>query len=150
MQERLLIYQKGKMNRKDVYNMENLTKSEAIELHRRMWLWIADETLIRKRKVTEQDYFKEMGIYNKDIPPWRSCYCCEYNIQQKIKIKKYDWDKYGCKYCPLNWNSKCDRRMCRNKNKLDDYKGLMGKWADKKNYKKAAKLAKKIANLPEK
>ena len=31
--------------------MKELTKSEAIRLHRKMWNWIAEETLKKKEKV---------------------------------------------------------------------------------------------------
>ena len=43
-----------------------LTKSEAIANHRKMWNWIADETMKRKCKVEKWDYFKAHGI--TDIP----------------------------------------------------------------------------------
>ena len=36
-----------------------MTKKEAVENHRKMWRWIAEKTLERKRKVWKYEYFKE-------------------------------------------------------------------------------------------
>lgn len=57
----------------------NLEFDEAIENHRKMWNWIADETEQRKEIVTKEDYFAENKIQD-DV--FENCYACEYGIQQ--------------------------------------------------------------------
>lgn len=118
---------------------ELLTKQEAIRLYRIMWLWIADETLRRKKKVYKEDYFREMEI-SIENRPFNDCYCCEYSEQ-------FSGD---CSNCPLDWKSEIDDLMCVSKYKDGDFKGLFGKWFNETDYKKCAELARDIANLPEK
>ena len=117
---------------------ELLTKQEAIKNHRIMWLWIANETLKRKEKVYKEDYFREMEI-SIENRPFNDCYCCEYDFQ-------YSDD---CSNCPLDWKSKVDSFMCQDKYEMDDEKGLFEQWLDETDYKKASKLARRIAKLKE-
>ena len=42
--------------------MQGLTREEAINEHRKMWNWIADETLKQKRKVNENEYFHQINF----------------------------------------------------------------------------------------
>lgn len=64
--------------------MEKLTKEKAIEEHRKMWNWIADETLKQKRKVNENEYFQHLNL--TDIPKDNS-FISEY-IMQQMEITK--------------------------------------------------------------
>ncbi len=108
--------------------MMKLTREQAIEEHRKMWRWIAEETLKRKKKVWKENYFKEHPEY-KELPI-SLCWCCEY-----ADVK--------CLKCPLVWpNGGCTEK----KEKI----GLFYKWVIETNYKKAAKYARKIAELGEK
>lgn len=126
-------------------NME-LTKAEAIANHRKMWNWIADETLRRKRCVTKFEYFGAFGITN--IPISR-CYCCEYDYSvSKITMAQ-------CTNCPILWNNS-ERIMsdkCLHKYFKGDDQGLFSMWRNAihidYDYKEAAELARQIANLPE-
>lgn len=122
--------------------IRKLTKQEVIEKHRTMWLWIAKETLKRKKKVYKFDYFDEMEIPFEDRPQ-DLCYCCEYDSQ------KYKVEEDFCKHCPLNWGSEIDKNDCCNKYELCDSKGLYLQWAREGDYKKCAELARDIANLEE-
>lgn len=120
--------------------MEKLTKQEAIRLHRLMWLWIAKETLKRKKKVYKFDYFDEMEIPFEDRPQ-DLCYCCEYDSQ------KYKVEEDFCKHCPLDWKSEIDDLICVSKYRWLDKKGLFSQWKGETDYKKCAELAREIANL---
>ena len=112
-----------------------LTKNEAIANHRKMWNWIAEETLKQKCKVDKQDYFETHEM--TDIP-FSYCYCCEYTI---------DIDYVDCSCCPIDWGGKYG--TCNHRDTLGDFKGLYALWCDETDYIKAAELAKKIAGLPE-
>lgn len=125
--------------------IKKLTKQEAIEKHRMMWLWIADKTLKRKKNVCRFDYFREMGIGLWEDRPFLSSYCCEYDNQRKLEV-----GYRICAHCPLDWGSKVDSCMCMDKYEIDDNNGLLQKWIKEKDYKKCAELAREIANLPEK
>lgn len=123
--------------------MNKLTKQEAIRSHRKMWNWIADETLKRKRHMGKCDYFKEKEIENIFV---NSSYCCEYAEQKCNETGKGRW----CEYCLFDWRRKDGSIQCINRED-NTWKGLYVEWASETtNYKKAAELAREIANLPEK
>ncbi len=110
-----------------------LTKDEAIANHRKMWNWIAEETLKQKRKVKKLEYFKAHGITGLDIP-FGECYCCEYTNMR-------------CPDCPVKWGGEWG--SCEGKNHRSDVKGLYALWRREFDYLKSAELAKQIAELPE-
>lgn len=49
---------------KDVKDTDYLqwSREDFLFHHRKMWNWIADQTLKLKRKVYKEEYFDEMGI----------------------------------------------------------------------------------------
>ena len=104
----------------------NLTREQAIAEHRKMWNWIADETNRLKRKVSKYKYFDVMRI--DDIPDNR-CYCCEFFKQNPFYC--------GCD-CIINWG---EGIVC-----TDSY---YEKWTSADDWQEAARLARIIANLPE-
>jgi len=114
--------------------MKTLTKSKAIAYHRKMWHWIADKTLKYKRKVTKEDYFDAKHIKKKDRP-FCNCYCCEY-VEQGF---------WGCDICPVEWG---DIPHCVGVGYPKS--GLYKRWDTCSDYKTAARLARQIAELPEK
>ena len=69
-----------------------LTREEAIRLHRKMWRWLRDETLRAKRPATKREYFEAMGIA-KDDKLTTDCYLCEYKTVS---------GNYTC--CIVEWN----------------------------------------------
>lgn len=78
-------------------------KWEAIRNHRKMWLWIARETIKRNNAVDKWDYFiehREMSI------PCARCYCCEYDSQFT--------GENDCERCPVLWgiDSCGDKLQC--------------------------------------
>jgi hypothetical protein len=115
----------------------NLTKQEAIENHRKMWKWIAGETLIRKYKVLKEEYFREHNIPVYEIP-LNECYCCEH-----AKLIKQPWISQ-CEYCPIVWIKNISFYKCLYVN------SPYYLWADTRDYVRASKLARQIAELPEK
>ena len=119
-----------------------ITKEWTIAEHRKMWQWIAEETLKRERIVYKKEYLEEY-FPNEDIRC--NCFCCEYDTK---------FDGNACSHCPILWGTEdvtssyfCERG--------DDY-GIKGLWTlcdyltMDKQYKEASIIAKKIANLPEK
>ena len=104
--------------------MMKLTREQAIAEHRKMWRWIAEETLKRKKKVWKENYFKEHPEY-KELPI-SLCWCCDY-VDDK------------CSQCPLVWPD----RTCFRKD------SLFVKWFFEKDYEKAAEYAREIAELEE-
>ena len=111
-----------------------ITKSEAIENHRKMWNWIAEETLRQKCIVEKEEYFEAHGI--TDIPRYK-CYCCEYD---------YSEAGFCCSNCPIEWGGIFN--SCNDRDKFGD-NGLYALWYKTTDYIKAAELAKQIAELPE-
>ena len=107
-----------------------LTKGIAIKLHRKMWNWIADKTREEGRCVLKEEYplFVVFERNNKQIA--NDCWCCEYANK-------------NCNRCPIDWgNTVCDQSFA-----------LYNQWflaTALGNWKEATKIAKKIADLPEK
>ena len=112
--------------------MKTLTKSEAIFHHRKMYHWIADETRKKKRKVTENEYFDQYNI-SRGGRPLCDSYACHYDML------------FGddCTHCPINWGGGVG---------CVDNGSPYCEWidCDKNDWERAAKLADKIAELPEK
>ena len=102
-----------------------MTKKEAVKNHRKMWRWIAEKTLERKRKVWKHEYFEE----NKLDPPINDCFCCGYASQ---------FITFDCVKCPINWGNK----FC-----VDSYYVDWSEW--EYSYWLCAYYADLIANLPE-
>ena len=139
-------------------NLENITREEAIREHRKMWNWIATETLKRKKVVTKEDYIKFIGLENRFELETNNCFCCLYDFQQRLKISKKDhyFGTPRCKFCPLDWNTSFGRIMCGYKynddGKIDSSNNLFYEWEDcleSGDWEKSAKIAKKISNLKE-
>lgn len=106
-----------------------LTKQQAIEGHRKMWNWIADE--IEKRKCEcDIPLFKQCYYCENKLTLISNCFCCEYNVGIKECLK-----------CPLDWieTSHC----CDNDN------SLYYKLTRSESWQEQVDLARKIANLPE-
>ena len=131
--------------------MRTLTKDEAIEQHRKLWRWIADETKKQGRIVDKNEYFEAMGIDEKDIP-FNDCYCCEFDIQAR------DVESFcgHCEKCPLDWGAGYEPgyifALCSEikytSNSIEA--GYFEQWQDTRSFKVAAFLARIIAELPEK
>lgn len=119
--------------------MLNLTKVQTIAEHRKMWNWITDETLRQERKVEKSEYFDAMGIV--DIPLHR-CFCCNYTA---CNYELHNCE--DCKHCPIEWGG--EYGTCLDRNCRFDGMGLFSQWFKTEDFKEAAKLARMIAELPE-
>ena len=131
----------------------NISREEAIRKHREMWNWIADryefngaDAPVTHLKAT---FIKEH--YPNDYP-LSDCYCCEY--AGKILNQKIEGVTYNCERCPLEWPSTCSELMCLYKNNITNFNGLYKEILYYSHpyvaiYKKAAIIAREIANLPE-
>ena len=104
----------------------NLSREQSIAEHRKMWNWIADETEKLKRRVGERGYFLAMGI--RKIP-FVECYCCNF-----------------CHYNPECCNERCIIDWGEGIRCVDSY---YKEWLCADDWKEAARLARIIANLPE-
>lgn len=118
---------------------EHLTKEKAIELHRQLWNYIADESERTEKMVSKSYAFYHFGWgYNVKT----LCWCCEYCNSI-------------CSNCPVDWGA----------NNCMDTRSPFDRWHDmqelcliydgknenlyKKYLKLYIKLARQIANLPE-
>jgi hypothetical protein len=109
-----------------------LTRERAVQLHRRLWRWIALKTLKEKRKVEKYEFpmFRRMDIRC-------NCFCCEYVYQNFGSCARTDKPPH----CPIEWG---DEVFCA------DCSTPYSKWDIEENdYRRCAKLASAIAKLPE-
>lgn len=118
-----------------------LTKPEAIKWHRRMWIWIARE-IARKRRVLSVAELKKKFILNNGLGKIKNdCFCCAYVYQNNIE-NWYNNEFYCNEYCPIVWNE--GGTCCENRSEYDAVCSV-----DYNDWKKQARLAYKIAMLPE-
>lgn len=139
--------------------MEKLTREEAIRRHRLMWNWIADEDETEKtgETITKKDAFKHFGWNKSDA--FALCWCCEWaHWEQNLDLYKDNF-KSVCFYCPLDWSNgekKILKATCSEIMTNDGYvnDGLYEQWFFKtyseEDHAEASRLARIIANLPEK
>ena len=113
-----------------------LTREEAISKHRKMWNWIAD-------RIEEEKEYQDINYLKKeycDIKGFHcetnNCFCCEYT-------------NINCSLCPIEWGSEVEYLMCLDQYKEYDNEGLYLLCCDEKDREEQAKLARQIANLPE-
>ena len=133
----------------------NIPREETIRKHREMWNWIAEQYEDELDGLdVPVNHLKAMFIkehYPND-DPLSDCYCCEY--AGEILNPKIGGARYNCRRCPLIWPSNYHECMCLCKNGSTDSDGLYGQIICEShphiaNYKKAATIAREIANLPE-
>lgn len=117
--------------------MTDINKELTIENHRKMWNWIAKQFKNPNRNledtsimVLKEEYLEKYDPKNISIT--NSCYLCEYD------------DTPDCSFCPLEWPS----GSCIEYNR--GLFSLIRKEHDNKNWDMCARLAKQIADLPEK
>lgn len=126
-----------------------LSDEELVKRHRKMWHWIADETEKQKRPVDKKEYIKKVDPELRKTT--NECYLCE---NTRKKSTNY------CQNCPLVWPNEnttieCSTFCAHNptENEDESQPGLYLQWSlamrRDKDYKLCAKLARQIANLPE-
>lgn len=116
-----------------------MSKKEAVAAHRKMWNWIADETLKRKCCVHKSEYFHFSGY--KGVIPFSNCFCCQYIREHKKSSIVL------CAECPIVFYPLAKTiANCTNSN------SPFKLWVDSFNvgdWNLAAKYAREIAELPE-
>lgn len=124
-----------------------LTKEKAIEEHRKMWNWIADELEkpeTRNQKETVHDLKVRYRNAN-DLNLRNDCWCCEYDDQ---------FADDPCMNCPLLWGTEdmADGYYC----EYETHPNIDGLWwhanqlSSDGEYDGASIVARQVANLPEK
>lgn len=126
----------------------SISKSEAIENHRKLWNWIANRNKecidAQTKPIDKKQYFTENAIPSSLRPEW-NCYLCDYALYQA----EGDADN-RCKFCPIDWSNRGAFNVseCIDNNE-DSIYGLFLESVTFEDTEECARLAKIIANLPE-
>lgn len=137
-----------------------LTKEEAIAHHRKMWNWIADR--LEEHHLGCDIYMYKAEYIKNSFPDdtiQNYCFCCQYAAQEVDNI----FEDNFCIYCPLRWGTEantdaffCEQGNCDISVEVFDSDEEYGLWSYAQRltknycYDEAAKVARQIANLPEK
>lgn len=122
----------------------NLTKKEAVRLHRLLWNKISELLeegntfpLASSAKEYAMNELRKDGTIKTDEIIQNNCFCYHY-----VQNTNGPVPRIGCEACPITWKKD---RCCSLGGEFNRFSGCMfdGK------FKEASKLAKKIANLPE-
>lgn len=113
-----------------------LTREQAIEEHRKMWNWIADKIESLKIVIDIISYKREYLYLFKKGEIANSCFMCEYT-------------NVYCECCPLDWKSNVLSSKCVNRRMVGDDMGLYSRCVNAVTWQEQDKLARQIANLPE-
>lgn len=132
-----------------------LTKREAIAAHKALWNWIAD-TISTTGTIPEKTEFAHSGFPDINECAYQ-CYICEYAKQQTKTEKLEDM----CKKCLLEWphhldastqDSPCACTNNENQGLYNQYTQqcrLYNQKQEKEYLENANRIARQIANLPE-
>ena len=74
------------------FDFDNLTKEQALYLHRKLWNTLADKILEWKRPVEKWEIFR---LYGWDINTYANCWCCVYDNMFSRQ----------CGHCPIDWGN---------------------------------------------
>lgn len=122
-----------------------LTRQRAIQEHRKMWNWIANESERLRNPVDKNAYLHK---FFNHVYLTNECFLCDYSFFICNNESFGSDAKKMCDYCPLSWSASGKERCMSN-----DYDGYYDLWEKAYiggDYIEAARLARIIANLPEK
>ena len=120
-------------------DVANLSKEEAIELHRQMWQDMYDANI--PIGTIERNLYKEHWLEVHGIEGILcSCFLCHYACQQ-WEANGFVGDFY-CRYCPLSWRKPCSPPLAY----IDEFYCEQGR--DNIFYDWRYASANTIANLP--
>lgn len=126
--------------------MKKLSRREALEKMRDMWLWISKETEKRKYPVSKEAYIYEVTKKEGEVPK-NECYACEYAFSECLRyfddpIDTEEAEYETCNFCPVDeWKEHPQGCV---PNWSPYYKwAVLGKY----NWINAAKYAREIATL---
>lgn len=124
-----------------------LTKQQAVEEHRKMWNWIADqyeEGRTANIRALKEEYMQKGELEGHIL---HNCFCCEYAIQKWSSVHR-------CLYCPVIWGTEVYREFFPCEHVLSAYQKLKDESYKPDecdvNSELCACFAREIANLPEK
>lgn len=87
-----------------------LTKEQAIQGHRDMWNWIAEQK--ENGSIYTVSHLKYEWCENHNIKLYNNCFCCEYATQEvlghpieKVEEEPIIYDCNFCKCCPIIWGT---------------------------------------------
>ncbi len=84
-------------------DIRNLTRKEALKLHRQMWTEMQEKLGNNPSAVNREDFKSEWC--DKKFPDYivaYDCFLCEYGDQRSYK-KYRDYAHDRCKFCPIDW-----------------------------------------------
>lgn len=112
-----------------------LTKREALEKHRELWLKVAEMTREQGECVRKGEALEELGYDPKSI--YSQCFCCEYTKA----CARAECREATCADCPVKWPGPVGTRCT---------ESIYDKWDDtiiRGDVERAAELAEQIAHL---
>ena len=125
-----------------------LTKEQAIEEHREMWNWIADqyeEGCVMGIHALKSEYLRETELEGRLL---HNCFCCEYAREKDIVSVHY-----RCMQCPVIWGTEVYSHTFACEHFFSPYEKLKEESCkpDKLDVDSelCARFAREIANLPE-
>lgn len=103
--------------------IKNLTKEQALQLHKEMWLAMSRYELVNnkgliglgcieledfERKVRNE--FKSRYLDERNLELLHDCFLCEFAAQELLRKEGLDvLSGNYCKYCPVNWCKGCEK-----------------------------------------
>ena len=134
-----------------------LTKQKAIEEHRKMWNWIADqyeEGCTMDIHALKSEYMGETEIEGRLL---HNCFCCEYAIEKVNSMipraKNIASVPHRCTQCPVIWGTEVYSHTFACEHFFSPYEKLKEESCkpDKLDVDSelCARFAREIANLPE-
>lgn len=134
-----------------------LTKEQAIEEHRKMWNWIADqyeEGCAKDIHALKSEYMGETEIEGRLL---HNCFCCEYAIEKVVGMFSSAKDiasvPHRCTQCPVIWGTEVYSHLFPCEHFFSAYKKLKRESCELDKLgvdsELCARFARAIANLPE-
>lgn len=134
-----------------------LTKQKAIEEHRKMWNWIADQ--YEEGRATDVHALKSeyMGETGLKLWPLHNCFCCEYANTKVFSMifsaRNIASVPHRCTQCPVIWGTEVYSHRFPCEHFFSAYEKLKRESCELDKLgvdsELCARFAREIANLPE-
>ena len=134
-----------------------LTKGQAIEEHRKMWNWIADQYEEGRAKdiyALKSEYMIKAEIKER---PLHNCFCCKYAKEKIVSMISSAKDiasvPHRCTQCPVIWGTEVYSHIFACEHFYSAYEKLKRESCELDKLgvdsELCARFAREIANLPE-
>lgn len=142
---------KHKLTYGAVDEYDALMRRKYLELHRKLWNYIADEGAKKRRCISKEEAFKHFG-WSYNIKSY--CWACEYYVWKR----RYYCNRYHCcsEGCLIDWGKykngnrlACARRFPDDENRFVTAYEMWRYYFVANDWVGAYMMARKIANLPE-